>query len=141
MFGAKRGKRLGEASHFPPFLSLIHILPICLDSAQVLYIYVVFIRTVLQYKYSLYMYLRGKCTEKYTIYITMTNITCFFIYLFIYLFRWWVQMNFILDFSLLIKLQVNICAYIIFGLVIMCFRKVLELEILNVVIICLITSK
>jgi hypothetical protein len=24
---------------FPPFLSLIHILPICFDSAQVLYIY------------------------------------------------------------------------------------------------------
>ena len=39
VFGAKRGKRLGEASPFPPFLSLIHILPICFDSAQVLYIY------------------------------------------------------------------------------------------------------
>jgi hypothetical protein len=30
---------LGDASPFPPFLSLIHILPICFDSAQVLYIY------------------------------------------------------------------------------------------------------
>ena len=39
VFGAKRGKRLGEASPFLPFLSLIHILPICFDSAQVLYIY------------------------------------------------------------------------------------------------------
>ena len=39
VFGAKRGKRLGEASPFPAFLSLIHILPICFDSAQVLYIY------------------------------------------------------------------------------------------------------
>ena len=38
VFGAKRGKRLGEASSFPPFLSLMHILPICFDSAQVLYI-------------------------------------------------------------------------------------------------------
>ena len=32
-------KRVGEASPFPPFLSLIHILPICFDSAQVLHIY------------------------------------------------------------------------------------------------------
>ena len=39
VFGAKRGKRVGEASTFPPFLSLIHILPICLDSAQLLHIY------------------------------------------------------------------------------------------------------
>jgi hypothetical protein len=39
VFGAKRGKRVGEASPFPPFLSLIHILPICLDSAQLLHIY------------------------------------------------------------------------------------------------------
>ena len=39
VFGAKRGRRLGKASPFPPFLSLIHILPICFDSAQVLYIY------------------------------------------------------------------------------------------------------
>ena len=46
-------------------------------------IYVVFIRTVLQCKYSLYIYLRGKFTEKYTIYITMTNIKYFFIYSFI----------------------------------------------------------
>ena len=38
VFGAKRGKRRGEASPFPPFLSLIHILPICFDSAQVLHI-------------------------------------------------------------------------------------------------------
>jgi hypothetical protein len=38
VFGAKRGKRLGEASPFPAFLSIIHILPICFDSAQVLYI-------------------------------------------------------------------------------------------------------
>ena len=35
----KRGKRVGEASPFPPFLSLIHILPICFDSAQILHIY------------------------------------------------------------------------------------------------------
>ena len=35
----RRGKRVGEASPFPPFLSLIHILPICLDSAQLLHIY------------------------------------------------------------------------------------------------------
>ena len=39
VFGAKREKRLCEASPFPPFLSFIHILPICFDSAQVLYIY------------------------------------------------------------------------------------------------------
>jgi hypothetical protein len=39
VFDAKRGKSLGEALPFPPFLSLIHILPICFDSAQVLYIY------------------------------------------------------------------------------------------------------
>ena len=40
VFGAKRAeKRLGEASPFPPFLSLVHILPICFDSAHVLYIY------------------------------------------------------------------------------------------------------
>jgi hypothetical protein len=39
VFGAKRGKRLGEASPFSPFLNLIHILPICFDGAQVLYIY------------------------------------------------------------------------------------------------------
>ena len=38
VFGAKRGKRLGEVSPFSPFLSLIHILPICFDSVQVLYI-------------------------------------------------------------------------------------------------------
>ena len=40
VFSAKRGKRLSQASLFPPFLSLIHILPICFDSAQVLYIYI-----------------------------------------------------------------------------------------------------
>jgi hypothetical protein len=38
VFGAKRGKSVGEASPFPPFLNLIHILPICFDSAQVLHI-------------------------------------------------------------------------------------------------------
>ena len=42
VLGAKRGKRLGEASPFPAFLSLIHILPICFDSAQVLYIIILF---------------------------------------------------------------------------------------------------
>jgi hypothetical protein len=32
-------KKICEASPFPPFLSLIHILPIWLDSAQLLHIY------------------------------------------------------------------------------------------------------
>ena len=32
-------ERLGESSPFPPFLNLMHIFPICFDSAQVLYIY------------------------------------------------------------------------------------------------------
>jgi hypothetical protein len=38
----QRRKRLGQASPFPPFLSPIHILPICFDSAQVWYIYLNF---------------------------------------------------------------------------------------------------
>ena len=34
------GKGSAKPRLFPPFLSLMHILPICFDSAQVLYIYV-----------------------------------------------------------------------------------------------------
>jgi hypothetical protein len=52
--------RCGRSLHlyvllpFPPFLSLIHILPICFDSAQVLYIYFL---CVIAYKNHL-----GQCT-------------------------------------------------------------------------------
>jgi hypothetical protein len=50
-------KRLDKASPFPPFLSLIHILPICFDSAQVLYIYVLHFTLIVM----AHLAITGKC--------------------------------------------------------------------------------
>ena len=35
---------------FPPFLSLIHIVPICFDSAQVLYMYYVMLKYMISHQ-------------------------------------------------------------------------------------------
>jgi hypothetical protein len=46
----------GSAKRFPPFLSLIHILPICFDSAHVLYMYLFFCRWVFYSGFGLDMF-------------------------------------------------------------------------------------